>query len=308
MLHEENPDIHTGQAKPQIPAPCHLRWRLLADHLPPQPFWLQQLNGVLNAGTIDLARAAELIGIEPIFCAEFMRISRLAEPFSRADRLEDLLVLLGSERARTVAAGAFLTSFLAAQDSSPLTDFLRRTERLGSMSSRLALSSTETDAAEAYVAGLVHYVGALPLLRTLNPSDLSSTRLDFTPESITSQRFSFGTDIIELGQAVALLWDYPLALGQSLRVSLQAVEDVPNSPLACIVRAADQLCAAGLTPSNIPSDITAQPAPKTFKLSTRLSILPFYQDRNSSGRVPRRTKDSSGRSYLANSERHGDEL
>jgi HD-like signal output (HDOD) protein len=308
MLHEENPGARTGQAKPQIPAPRHLRWRLLADHLPPQPFWLQQLNGVLNAGTIDLARAAGLIGIEPIFCAEFMRISRLAELFSRADRPEDLLVLLGSERARTVAAGAFLTSFLAAQDSPTLTEFARRIERLGSMSSRLALSSTETDAAEAYVAGLVHYVGALPLLRTVDPSDLSSTRLDFTLQSITSQRSSFGTDIIELGQAVALLWDYPPVLSQSLRVSLQAVEDVPNSPLAGIVRAADQLCAAGLTPSNIPTDVIAQPPPKAFKLSTRFSILPFHQDRNPSGRVPRGTKDSNGRSHLANSERQGDEL
>ena len=95
--------------------------------------------------------------------------------------------------------------------------------------------------------GLLYHAGSLPLLRTLEPSsELSPTWLDFSLESLTAQWLLFGTDSIELGQAMALLWDYPFSLRESLRNCQDAAEDVPSSPLAYVVRAADQLCAAGL--------------------------------------------------------------
>ena len=281
MVREQNPNTLTGRrVKSEIAAPRHFMWRLLADHLPRQPFWLQQLNGILNAGTIDLARGAELIGMEPLFRAEFVRICRLSELPSSDDRLDNFLVLLGRERVRTVVVGAFLSSYLANQDSPLLSEFARRIDRLGSMASRLALSSEEIDAAEAYVAGLVHHAGTLPLLRTIDPNNsLSSAWLDFTVESITTQWLLFGTDSIELGQAIALLWDYPPALRQSLRVSLEAVEDVPNGPLACVVRAADQLCAAGLAVREIYNDVSVRQIVGNAVPPKHPKILPFNPDR-----------------------------
>jgi HD-like signal output (HDOD) protein len=233
---------------------------------------MQQLSGVLNAGTIDLSRAVELINYDAGFCAEFVRICRLAELPANDDRLDSLIVLLGKERVRTVSIGAFLTSYLAAQPAAVLAAFYRRIDRLASMAYRLALSSDEIDAQEAYVAGLVHHAGTLPLLHTIDPaSELSAAWLEFTLESLTAQWLLFGTDTLELGQAIALLWDYPAALKQSLRVSLDAAEDVPNSLLACLVRAADQLCAAGLP---VPETYLVAP-PEVEAAQKRTKVLPF---------------------------------
>jgi HD-like signal output (HDOD) protein len=281
MFREQNPNPLAGRrVKPEMAAPRHFLWRLLADHLPRLPFWMQQLNGVLKAGTIDLMRAVELVETEPVFRAEFIRICRLAELPSSDDRLDNFLVLLGGERSRTVAVGAFLTSYLAVHNACLLTEFARRSDRLGSMACRLALSSGEIDAAEAYVAGLVHHAGTLPLLHTIDPNhELSSAWLEFTVESLTTQWLLFGTDTIELGQAIALLWDYPPALQQSLRVSLEPVEDVPNTPLACIIRAADQLCAAGLAVRETYFDASIQEAVGSFVSPRRPKILPFNPDR-----------------------------
>jgi HD-like signal output (HDOD) protein len=277
MFRGQDPSNLLGHSvKSKIAAPRHFLWRLLADHLPRRPFWLQQLNVVLNAETIDLARGVELIGTEPLFRAEFVRICRLAELPSSDDRLDNFLVLLGRERVRTVAVGAFLTSFLATQNSPLLAEFARRIDRLGSMASRLALSSDNTDAAEAYVAGLVHHAGTLPLLRAIDlNNNLSSAWLDFTTESITTQWMRFGTDSIELGQAIALLWDYPLTLRQSLRVSPEAGEDVPNGPLASIARTADQLCAAGLAVREIYKDAFLQQVAESGVPPKHPRILPF---------------------------------
>jgi HD-like signal output (HDOD) protein len=262
--------------KAEIAAARRFMWRLLADHLPHQPFWLQQLSGVLNAGTIDLARAVELIETEPRFRTEFVRICRLSELPSSDDRLDNFLVLMGRERTRIVAVGAFLTSFLASQNSPLLAEFARRIDRLGSMASRLAFSADEIDAAEAYVAGLVHHAGSLPLLCTMDPHDnLSAEWLDYTVEAITTQWLRFGTDTIELGQAISLLWDYPPALHQSLRVSLEAVEDVPNTPLACLVRAADQLCAAGLQVREVYTEDSLQQMIENVLQPRNPKILPF---------------------------------
>jgi HD-like signal output (HDOD) protein len=235
------------RGKTDTAAPRQFLWRLLSEYLPRPPFWWQQLNGVLNAGAVDLTRTVELINYEPSFCSEFMRICRLAELPAADDRLDNIVVWLGKERSRAVMVGAFLSSYLAAQNAPVLIEFGRRTERLASMAYRLALSSDEIDAQEAYVAGLLYHAGTLPLLRTIDPdSELSPAWLDFSLESLTAQWLLFGTDTIELGQAMALLWDYPPALTESLRVSQDATEDVPGSPLAYVVRAADQLCAAGL--------------------------------------------------------------
>jgi HD-like signal output (HDOD) protein len=247
-------------------------WRLLCDHLPRLPFWMQQLNGVLSAGTVDLSRAVELISYDAGFCAEFVRICRLAELPATDDRLDSLIVLLGRERVRTVSVGAYLTSYLAAQQAPVLTEYYRRIDRLASMAYRLALSSEEIDAQEAYVAGLVHHAGTLPLLHTIDPaSELSSAWLEFSLESLTAQWLLFGTDTLELGQAMALLWDYPAPLKQSLRVSLDAAEDVPNSLLACLVRAADQLCAAGLP---VPETYLVTP-PEVAAAQRPTKVLPF---------------------------------
>jgi HD-like signal output (HDOD) protein len=224
-----------------------LMWRLLSDHLPHLPFWWKQLDGVMNAGTIELTRAVELIAYDPAFCAEFVRICRLAELPSPDDRLDNFVVWLGKERTRAVMIGALLTSYLATHEGPVLQEYARRIERLASMTYRLAMASADINPQEAYVAGLVHHAGTLPLLHTIDPgAELSPAWLDFSLESLTAQWLLFGTDSIELGQAIALLWDYPPVLRDSLRLSQDVAGDIPEGPLAYVVRAADQLCAAGL--------------------------------------------------------------
>ena len=132
MFRNHTPDGLPGRrGKLDSAAPRQFMWRLLSDHLPRLPFWMQQLNGVLNGGTIDLARAVDLIGYDPGFRMEFVRICRLAELPSSDDRLDTFLVLLGRESLRTVTVGAFLSSFLGAQRSPLLSEFGRRLERLG---------------------------------------------------------------------------------------------------------------------------------------------------------------------------------
>jgi HD-like signal output (HDOD) protein len=239
-------------------------WQSLLDHLPRLPLWLQQLTGVLTAGTIDLTLATELIDHDPGFRAEFVRICRLAELLSSDDRIENFVLFLGQDSLRTVAAGAFLTNFLGSQQSPLLHEFRRRSEQLASMTYRLALSSNEVDGLEAYVAGLVHHVGTLPLLRTVDSrSEFVFSWFDFDHQSITEQWLRFGTDAIELGQAIALLWDYPTALKQSLRSVADLTEDPGNEPLSRVVRIAEQLRAAGLSLTdaydNIPSVLEGVP-------------------------------------------------
>jgi hypothetical protein len=254
-------------------------WRLLSDHLPPLPPWWKQLSGIVHADTIDSARAVELIRCEPRFCAEFVRICRFAGLSCADDRLDNYLAWLGKEGTHAVMIGAFLISHLAAQGAPLLKEYARRIEYLATTTRRLARLSVEINALEAYVAGLVHHAGALPLLGATDLGGaLSSVRLDFSLESLTAQWLYVGTDTIELGQAMALLWDYPTVLRESLRTCPDAAEDLPRGSLAYVVRAADLLCRAGL---QIPEAFVGAPSVHiggselVSKRSNILRFMPF---------------------------------
>jgi hypothetical protein len=125
--------------------------------------------------------------------------------------VDQLVVLMGKRRVWTTAVAAFLLHEL----NSPWSNAAQKEvasiglER-GNKALAIARAAEDTFPEQAYVSGILSIAGLLPLLYLSGVTDRIPDWLDVSPEAAQKQRELFGTDFLELGLWVRLLWKLPL--------------------------------------------------------------------------------------------------
>lgn len=185
---------------------------LLADHLPRLPWFLKNLQCALDDSSTVLEKVCAALQVHPRICADFIRLSCMAERVQPiAVAVDQLVVLLGKERVWNTAIAAYLLHELNSSWSS------RAQRAVASIavtraSNALVLSGEEeeSDSQQAYVAEILSIIGLLPLLHFSGDEDQLPEWLDISADAVQRQREIFGTDSLELGRWARLLWKLPL--------------------------------------------------------------------------------------------------
>jgi HD-like signal output (HDOD) protein len=182
---------------------------LLLDHLPLFPRYLQQLQCVLEDSSTDLEEACATLREHSTIHKNFLMLANLAETEAPNLPLDHLVLLLGKRRAWSIAVAAFLLTQI---DNEWVTPAMRQVATLGREQGIKALASAklaDEDAPEqAYISGLFSVIGLLPLI------DICLEEIPdwvgISGDAIRKQQELFGTDCVELGHWIRLLWHVPL--------------------------------------------------------------------------------------------------
>jgi putative nucleotidyltransferase with HDIG domain len=210
------------------------------EGLPTLPSYVFELEARLKANPLDLKSVAWLIGTDPCLAAQVLRICH-AMPFAKPVlHIEDALALAGKDRLQALA----MTSPLLLSPETPgrtaahtqrvLNAFWQHCSWTALLSERLAQWTGYPDPDKAYLAGLVHDIGKVPLM-------MEGLFAEFGEEA--------GDHHIEIGRLLAHAWNYPPELIEVLEFHHRPRQARLDAALTGIVAMADQYgerCGLGL--------------------------------------------------------------
>jgi len=220
---------------------------LLADGIPTLPAYVFELSALLSTIPVDLRRVCRVIRTDPSLTAQVIRLSNSATVGlrERVFNIEHAVILLGTERLRALVLTCSLVECVG-NCSSPteLHSFWQHSLLTATLSARGALCLRHQEAEQAYLAGLLHDVGVLPLLILA----LRSREPHVTPgpilwgESLESEQKQFGVDHCSVGKCIGLSWNFSAELIDVLEHHHRPQEARQKVVLVEIVRAADLVC------------------------------------------------------------------
>jgi HD-like signal output (HDOD) protein len=220
---------------------------LLVDGIPTLPAYVFELSGLLSATPVDLRRVCRVIRTDPSLTAQVIRLCNSASLGLRETvyNIEHAVILLGTERLRTLVLTCSLLECVGnCLSPTDLQSFWQHSLLTATLSARSALCLRHPEVDLAYLAGLLHDVGVLPLLILA----LRSKESNLVPgalllgESVEMEQKQFGVDHCSVGRWIGLSWNFSADLISVLEHHHQAQEARQNVVLVEIVRAADLVC------------------------------------------------------------------
>jgi putative nucleotidyltransferase with HDIG domain len=202
---------------------------IVEEGLPTLPGYIFELNARLKANLVDLDDIAWLIATDPCLSAQVLRICH-AMPFAKPVlHIPKAVAMIGPARLRALV----LTSPLL---PTPEPMGRRQTQRLGHsfwqhspwtalLSERLAEWTGYPDPNKAYVAGLLHDIGKVPLV---------------LQGIFTEGKVDESSHHAEIGRLLAEAWNYPSELVEALAFHHCPRQAHVDPALTGIVAAADQ--------------------------------------------------------------------
>ena len=163
----------SAQSVVEITTPEHQERRkerlmaILTEGLPTLPSYVFELNTLLSSPSVDLKRVAKVIRSDPSISAQVIRMcnSALFSLRRRVLSIEEAAVLMGSERLRTLVLTCSVMEFTGRQlPQGEVQAFWQHSFMTGMLSERIAKWIEYSEREQAYLGGLLHDVGMLPLL------------------------------------------------------------------------------------------------------------------------------------------------
>jgi putative nucleotidyltransferase with HDIG domain len=186
---------------------------VLSKGLPTLPTYVLDLNALLSSTSVDLKKVGAVIRTDPSLSAQVLRLcnSALFGLRRRVISIEQAAVLLGTERLRTLVLACSIMQFAGKRLNGPqLGAFWQHSFLCALLSERIAGQVDYFEKEQAYLAGLLHDIGQLPLWivvmeeegknRTLPPSDW--------PDNPAVERDYFGMDHCKVGRSMAVAWNF----------------------------------------------------------------------------------------------------
>jgi len=139
---------------------------IMSKGLPTLPAYILDLNALLSSPSVDLKKVGKLIRTDPSLTAQILKLcnSALFGMKSRVLSIEQASILMGTERLRTLiltcSAMQFAGNSLRAESQ---LDFWQHSFLAALLSERIANLLDYSEKEQAYLAGLLHDVGQLPL-------------------------------------------------------------------------------------------------------------------------------------------------
>jgi HD-like signal output (HDOD) protein len=220
---------------------------LLVDGIPTLPAYVFELSSLLSAIPVDLKRVCRVIRTDPSLTAQVIRLcnSALWGLRERVSNIEHAVILLGTERLRTLVLTCSLVE-CAGNCLSPteLQSFWQHSLLTATLSARSALCLRYPESEQAYLSGLLHDVGVLPLLiLALRSKEPHVTRGPFPwGESLESEQKYLGLDHCLVGKCLGRSWNFSPELIDVLEYHHRPQDARQNAFLVEIVRAADLVC------------------------------------------------------------------
>jgi len=220
---------------------------ILSEGIPALPSHLIQLNGLLATSPVDLKRISQVIQSDPSLTGQVIHLcnSALFGLRRRIFKVEEAAVLLGADRLRTLVFTCYLmdTSSKWLQESA-FHEHWRHSFTVAILSERVARAIHHPMPDQAYLAGLLHDVGKLPLLM-IAAQDTSVTSLDIVlqpGDHLEAEREHFGLDHCEVGRSIGRSWDfYPCHL-EVFGLHHNPAEAEHDPVLVGVVSVADHFC------------------------------------------------------------------
>jgi HD-like signal output (HDOD) protein len=163
----------------------------------------------------------------------------------RVSHIEHAVILLGTERLRTLVLTCSLVqrigNFLSAAD---LQSFWQHSLLTATLSERSAFCLHYAETEQAYLAGLLHDLGVLPLLLLgMSPKGPLVTPGSIPwGESVDLERQQFGVDHCLVGKCIGLSWNFAPEIIDVLEHHHRPQEARREGILAQMVRTADLVC------------------------------------------------------------------
>jgi putative nucleotidyltransferase with HDIG domain len=218
---------------------------ILSQGLPTLPAYVLDLNALLSSASVDLKKVGNVIRTDPSLSAQVLRLcnSALFGLRRRVISIEQAAILLGIERLRTLVLTCSVMQFAGKRlPLAQLMAFWQHSFLSALLSERIARQLDYFEKEQAYLGGLLHDIGQLPLW-ILAIEEESKQRslppLDW-PDNIALERDYFGMDHCKVGRWMAVAWNFMPSFVDVFEHH-HAPERADHDPyLVGIVAAADQ--------------------------------------------------------------------
>ena len=185
----------------------------LSEGLPTLPAYVFELNSLLLANRVNLKRVGEIIRTDPSLTAQVLRLcnSAFLSLRSRVNTIEHAMALVGTERLRTMVLTCSLVEYVGRRvASADIQSFWQHSFLTAALGERLARGISYFQPEQAYLSGLLHDIGVLPLLMLTSgePQRAGNMAICDWGESMELERQHFGTDHCEVGSWIAVSWNF----------------------------------------------------------------------------------------------------
>lgn len=220
---------------------------ILSEGLPALPSHLFQLNVMLAASPVDLKEVSAVIRSDPSLTAQLLRLcnSALFGLRRRVMRVEEAAILLGTERLRNLLFACYLIQLSCKHlGGKEVESYWTHSLITAMLSERLGRQLNLEDPDQAYLGGLLHDVGKLPLL--IVAAEEGSAAMVWLkgddPDSLGVEREYFGLDHCEVGRWLGINWNFVTSLVEVLDSHHQPDQAHFAPVLVGAVAAADHFC------------------------------------------------------------------
>jgi HD-like signal output (HDOD) protein len=186
---------------------------ILSQGLPTLPNYVLDLNVLLGKPAVDLKKVGNVIRTDPSLSAQVLRLcnSALFGLRHRVISIEQAAILLGTERLRTLVLTCSVMQFAGKQlPKAQLSTFWHHSFLCALLSERLAGHLHYCEKEQAYLGGLLHDIGQLPMWILVIGEDAArrpSPPLGWT-DNVGLEREYFGMDHCKVGRWMGVSWNY----------------------------------------------------------------------------------------------------
>jgi len=237
---------------------------ILSQDLPTLPTYVLDLNALLSSPTVDLKKVGKVIRTDPSLSAQVLRLcnSALFGLRRRVLSIEQAAILLGTERLRTLVLTCSLMQFAGKRvPSAQLVSFWQHSFLTALLSERISRQVDYFEKEQAYLCGLLHDIGQLPLSILALEEEAKKRRLPPPDclDNITLERDYFGMDHCKVGRWMAVAWNFMPSFVDVFEYH-HTPERAEHDPyLVGIIAAADQFLLSQAVPVVPPSAEPAAP-------------------------------------------------
>ena len=220
---------------------------LVSEGLDPFPRCLFDLDVLLNAPVTDLQKVNRALNSDARFSRRVLRLSNIALGHSSesAQNVIDAAVLLGPCLFHSAVLICAATEFGAHAERDSNAEWLwSHGARIAAMSETIALLSEYPVRGMAYLAGLFHDIGHLPLRMVAREQEKTLDELAAIrwQDNIVLERDIFGLDHCQIGGWMAKSWGFSPSLIDAVAYHHEPTRAKSDRQLAEIVCAAEYYC------------------------------------------------------------------
>lgn len=220
---------------------------ILTEGLSTLPSYVLELNTLLSSSSVDLKRVGKVIRNDPSLSAHVLRMcnSALFNLRRRVLSIKEAAVLMGAERLRTLVLTSSVMDFAGKKLSrDDVQNFWPHSFMTGMLSQRIAQWLEYSEPEQAYLGGLLHDIGVLPLLMVAGEEDSLKGELICGPwgGSLETEKDYFGITHCEIGRSIGLSWNCFPSFIDVFENHHHPQESSRDPHLVGIIAAADHFC------------------------------------------------------------------